>query len=85
MRYDVTIRYTDGTRSEHIAYSKDVSSLDELKESFLKRFGNIHDVPNRLLAEKPIVKQLTYEAKTIAEWQESIQEHTRWALDIRLG
>lgn len=81
--YEVKLTYYENGRAETFSYCKDLKTLDELKQSFLKRFGNIRDVPNRLLKEKPLVKKLTYDATSLAEWYETINEHTRWELAVR--
>lgn len=81
--YEVKIISYENGRPETFSYCKDVETLDELKQSFLKRFGNIRDVPNRLLREKPLVKKLTYSATSLDEWVETVNTETRWELDIK--
>lgn len=61
-----------------------MNKLDDLKESFLKRFGNISDAPNKALKEKPLVKELTYTARSLSEWVSLVNTNTRWELAIRL-
>ena len=65
-----------------LTFDKDVDTVDELKVAFLKRFGNIYDVPNKALKEKPLVKRLTYEAKSTPEWRRSLTTKTRWSIEI---
>lgn len=64
-------------------FTKYVENFDELKSAFLKRFGNIDDVSNKALKEKPYVKKLTYEAVTIEEWCQSLYFKTRWKLNVK--
>lgn len=65
-----------------LIFYKEVDSLDELKTSFLKRFGNISGASNKTMAQKPLVKQLTYKASSIEEWVASVNRHTDWELTI---
>lgn len=65
-----------------LTFDKDVENLDELKVAFLKRFGNIYDVSNKALKEKPLVKRLTYEAKSTPEWRRLLAVETRWSIEI---
>lgn len=81
--YEVKITYYENGTAETYSYRKDVTGFDELKTSFLKRFGNIKDVPNRLLREKSKVKSLTYAATSVAEWVETVNAETRWELAVR--
>ena len=69
-----------------LTFDKDVNTLDELKTAFLKRLGNIRDVSNKAINEKPIVKRLTFEAKSSTEWMSLLAHNTRWSIEIiRIG
>lgn len=81
--YEIQITFHENGTPEVISYCKDADSLEDLKLSFLKRFGNIKDVPNRLLREKPLVKKLTYSDTTLDEWTGTINTQTRWQLAIK--
>ena len=81
--YIVEISFYDTGAKRTISYSKNAKSLDELKESFLKRFGNINSAPNKVMKEKQLVKKLTYSAKSISEWTMLINTRTRWNLLVR--
>lgn len=81
--YEIQITFYENGIPEVFSYRKDVDSFEELKQSFLKRFGNIKDVPNRLLREKPLVKKLTYSATNLVEWTEAVNTQTRWGLAIK--
>ena len=81
--YIVEISFYDTGAKRTISYSKNAKSLDELKESFLKRFGNINSAPNKVMKEKQLVKKLTYSAKSISEWTMLINTRTRWNILVR--
>jgi len=81
--YKVEISFYENGFKQTISYSKNVNSLDELKQSFLKRFGNINDAPNKAMKEKALVKKLTYTAKSLPEWVTLVNTHTRWNLSVR--
>ena len=81
--YIVEISFYDTGAKRTISYSKNAKSLDELKGSFLKRFGNINSAPNKVMKEKQLVKDLTYSAKSISEWAMLINTRTRWNLLVR--
>ena len=84
MLYEVKITCYEYGKEKTYSFRKEVSTLDELKTSFLKRFGNLGNVPNKALKEKPLVKQLTYSAKSVEEWVKLVNERTwRWKLNIR--
>ena len=83
MGYEVQISYYENGIIQTTSFLKDVSTLDELKASFLKRFGNISDASNKALKEKAIVKELTYSAKSLPEWIRLINTHTRWELNVK--
>ena len=78
--YVVEISFYDTGVKRTISYSKNAKSLDELKEPFVKRFGNINSAPNKVMKEKQLVKKLTYSAKSISEWAMLINTRTRWNL-----
>lgn len=82
MEYEVNISYLESGIKQTAGFRKDVSTLDDLKESFLKRFGNIN-APNKALREKPLVKELTYSARSLPEWISLVNTNTRWELTIR--
>lgn len=81
--YQVIISFTNSGAKTEIKFSKAVNTFNELKQEFLKRFGNINNCPNKALKEKPIVKRLTYEASSINEWVTSVNKTERWKLEIR--
>lgn len=64
------------------SFTKEVETLDELKTAFLKRFGNRNSETNKLMKQKPLVKKLTYEAKTLDEWLQSVNLKTDWELSV---
>lgn len=66
-----------------VSFYKNADDLNELKESFLKHFGNINGAPNKALNEKALVKKLTYEAKSLSELITLINSKTRWDLSVR--
>lgn len=71
----VTLKYrSEWGLNEEYTFSKEVENLDELKEAFLKRFGNIN-ASTKSMKVKPIIKKLTYKAKTVKEWVDSINNH----------
>ena len=81
--YIVEISFYDTGAKRTISYSKNAKTLDELKESFLKRFGNINSAPNKVMKKKQLVKKLTYSAKSTSEWTMLINTRTRWNLLVR--
>lgn len=81
--YEINISYYNTGIKETKKFRKDVSTFDELKQSFLKHFGNINDAPNKVLKEKEIVKELTYKAANLNEWVEWINNQTRWEIQVR--
>ena len=81
--YVVKISFYDTGAKRTISYNTNANSLDELKRSFLKRFGNINSTPNKVMKEKQLVKKLTYSAKSISEWTRLINTRTRWSLIVR--
>lgn len=83
MEYEVKISYFHSGIKQTTSFRKDANTLNELKESFLKRFGNISDAPNKALNEKALVKKLTYVAKSLPEWIRLINTNTRWELNVR--
>lgn len=82
MEYNVSISWYDSGLKQTVSFYKRAATLDELKSSFLKRFGNIREAPNKALAEKPRVKELTKQATTLSDWVQTIRTHTRWELNI---
>lgn len=64
------------------SFIKEVETLDDLKTAFLKRFGNRNGETNKLMNQKPLVKKLTYEAKTLKEWLRSVNLMTDWELSV---
>lgn len=66
-----------------LTFYKEVESFDELKTSFLKRFGNVDGASNRTMGQKPLVKQLTYSADSIEEWVANVNRQTDWKLAVR--
>lgn len=85
----VTLKYRGqyGLAGEYV-FCKEVENLDELKEAFLKRFGNINDASVKSMKVKPLIKTLTYKAKTAKEWMDSINNHPRiqwyWNLKVEV-
>lgn len=63
-------------------YTKECHTFGELKQSFLKRFGNINGAPSSYLKEKHRVKLITRKAETIEEWVEEIGRQTRWEIRV---
>lgn len=84
MEYEVNISYYESGIKQTTTFRKDVYTLDDLKKSFLKRFGNISDAPNNALKEKPLVKELTYSARSLPEWLSFVNTNTRWELALRV-
>lgn len=82
MEIKMTIVTHFGGDPRYYSFTKDVNSLDELKEAFLKRFGNRNDESNKLLRQKQLVKQLTYDAKTLDDWLTSVNRKTDWELRV---
>lgn len=82
MEAKMTIVTYDGGDKKQFSFSKEVETLDDLKTAFLKRFGNMNDETNKLLRQKPLVKKLTYEAKTLDEWLQSVNKKTDWELIV---
>lgn len=80
--YTVTIAYHDSGIIETAEFKIDCVELDDLKTAFLKRLGNIHEAPNKTMKEKPLVKEITYSARSIAEWVQRVNVLTRWGLSI---
>lgn len=83
MEYIVKISYYDDGVMESKSFQKKIKTFEELKQAFLKRFGNISDVSNKLFNEKALVKELTYSAKDLFSWVESINSRTQWKLEVR--
>jgi len=81
--YKIEIAFVENGIPQTFIFNKACSTLDELKEAFLKRFGNIKDAPNSVLRDKSKVKDLTREATTIEEWMQSVNLKTRWTLNIK--
>lgn len=69
-----------------LTFDKDVDSLNELKVAFLKRFGNVVKGSRKAEKEKPLIKQLTYEAQSTSEWSQAIRLNTRYTIEfIKIG
>lgn len=83
MLYEVQIYYFDSGIHQSISFRKEAHSVEELKQSFLKRFGNINDAPNRVLKEKALVKRLTHKAIDLETWIKSINAQTSFTLYIK--
>lgn len=83
MKYEVKISYYYSGIKKTVSFCKNADNLNELKESFLKHFGNINGAPNKALKEKELVKKLTYEAKSLSELITLINSKTRWDLSMR--
>lgn len=81
--YLVIITFTESGIKNEVKFIKTVDSFVELKQAFLKRFGNINNASNKALKEKPLVKRLTQEANSIDEWVTNINKTDRWKLEIR--
>jgi hypothetical protein len=81
--YEVKITWYESGTPDSFSFRSDETSIDDLKISFLKRFGNIRNVPNRLLKEKALVKKLTHSATSLVEWVDKVNTETRWRLEIR--
>lgn len=81
--YLVIIAYYESGIKTEVKFYKTVESFDELKQAFLKRFGNIVNVPNKALKEKPLVKRFTHEANSIDEWVSNVNKSDRWKLEIQ--
>ncbi len=82
--YEVIIGYSTGFSNEEVSYKKNDVNLNELKQSFLKRFGNLrYKSSNKSSLEYDLVRGITYQAKSIKEWQREINDRTRWRLDIK--
>lgn len=84
MEYEVKISYHESGIKRTTTFRKDVNTLGELKKTFLKRFGNISDAPNKTIKEKPLVKELTYSAGSLPEWVSLVNTNTGWELAIRV-
>lgn len=82
VKMTITTHY--GGFPRYFSFTKEVETLDDLKTAFLKRFGNRNSETNKLMRQKPLVKQLTYEAKTSKEWVRSVNLKTDWELSIVL-
>lgn len=80
VKMTITTHYAGFPR--YFSFTKEVETLDELKTAFLKRFGNMNSETNKLTRQKPLVKKLTYEAKTSKEWAHSVNTKTDWHLSI---
>jgi len=82
----VTLKYRGqwGLAGEYV-FCKEVENLDELKEAFLKRFGNIN-ASVKSMKVKPLIKTLTYKAKTAKEWMDSINNHPliQWYWNLKI-
>lgn len=64
-------------------YDVYVNNLNELKTEFLKRFGNIDNISNKLKRQKPLIKEITYTAKNIEAWVEMISDETDWNVSFK--
>lgn len=82
MEVKMTITTHFGGDPKFFVFNKKINSLDELKTAFLKRFGNMHDESNKLLKQKDLVKKLTREAKSLAEWLQNVNTKTDWHLSV---
>lgn len=80
----VILRYTYVGVAQQIVYEINMKDnlLETLKQEVLKRFGNIDDIPNRLLKQKPLFKQITKNATSTTEWVQTIHQETDWQLEI---
>lgn len=83
--YKVKITCMDLGLVNTVCFTKECQDLDELKQAFLKRFGNIHNVSNARLKEKPIVKRLTHKANSLGEWLDDVNSKTQWVLSISIA
>lgn len=78
----VSLKYSVIAHPKEKVFSVEYYGLQELKQEFLKRFGNIR-ATNKLDKQKPKVKELTYKAETLEEWMELIQKNTDYKLEIK--
>lgn len=81
MVYEVTVSYYESGVKVSLDFSIKATTLDELKQGFLKRFGNIL-ATNKSMKEKPLVKELTYKARSLAEWVQLVNATDRWEIHI---
>lgn len=82
--YEIIVGYSTGVSREEVSYKKNDVDLNELKQSFLKRFGNLrYKSSNKSSLEYDLVRGITYQAKSIEEWQREVNDRTRWSLEIK--
>lgn len=82
--YKVEITFYDCGVPVVQSFNKECSTFEELKQAFLKRFGNINTMPNSASRDKKKVKELSRNAKTVEEWVQSVNMKTRWTLNVRI-
>lgn len=83
MRYFVKISYPTGGGQSELSFEKKDVSFGELKQSFLKRFGNlVEKASNSAAKEYVLVRYITFKAETIEEWVDEINSETRWELRV---
>lgn len=81
--YKVEITFYDSGLPTRRSFTKECLTLEDLKQAFLKRFGNINDAPNSAAKDKKKVKELTRSATTLEEWVQTVNLETRWSLNIK--
>lgn len=59
------------------------NTLDEFKTRFLKRFGNFQ-MSRKLEKRRLDIKQMTYDAKSIDGWEETINKLTPLRVKVKI-
>lgn len=84
MEYKVEITFNDSGFPQTNSFTKECSTIEALKQAFLKRFGNINNAPNSATRDMKKVKEITRNARTIEDWVQTVNLDTRWTLSIKV-
>lgn len=68
---------------DKLVYSKNIESLDDFKNSFLKRLGNIKGSSNKSNKEYQKIKPIVKSGNSIKEIAEEINRLYRWDIEIK--
>ncbi len=67
-----------------LEYEKEVTNLDEFKESFLKRLGNIHGDNRTSGRELMTIKPIVWEEDSLFSIVSKINQLRRWRIEVRV-
>lgn len=67
-----------------LEYEKEINNLEEFKESFLKRLGNIRADNRTSGRELMTIKQIVWEEESILSIVSRINQLRRWRIEVRV-